>query len=125
MTFLKEHYLSVFSILAIVFICKVIYTQFKFKKKGKQIDAEIIGYNNGSNNPFAVYKFTYEGEELKIDAHFADKKPAPVGTVEKIYYIPGNKQGVMRERDLSIKLWQIGCIVAFAALMAADLFLRK
>ena len=111
--------------MGVLWVCEVICTQLKFKKKGIMLDGEIVGYNGQKGNYFAIHSFRYEGEDLKLESHFGDKSPAPVGSVEKIYYLPGNKKGIMRENDVKIKSWQILVIIACIAYVVADLFFRK
>ena len=60
MEFLKTHCLSIFFLLGIIWVGKVIYTQLKYKKNGVPIEALVIDHKVESGNYFPVYQFDYE-----------------------------------------------------------------
>ena len=124
MEFLKTHFLSIFFLLGIIWVGKVIYTQLKYKKNGVPIEALVIDHKVESGNYFPVYQFDYEGQTLTIDGYNGTKSNADLGQKVTIYYLPGNAKGVFRESDLGIKAWEIALIVVALAYIVLDFTLR-
>ena len=65
---------------------------------------------------------TYE-ELIEKDGFFSDK--TPVGTIEKILYLPGNLKWVMRIQDTKIKSWEIILPIILIAYIILDFFVVK
>ncbi len=124
MEFLKTHFLSIFFLLGIIWVGKVIYTQLKYKKNGVPIEALVIDHKVESGNYFPVYQFDYEGQTLTVDGYNGTKSNADLGQKVTIYYLPGNAKGVFRESDLRIKAWEIALIVVALAYIVLDFTLR-
>lgn len=106
--FLWDNVLGIFFLLAAVWVGYLILTQLKYKTKGVRLDGKVVGHVNQSGNYFPVYEFDYNGETLRVDSYNGDKNPMLEGEFEPIYYLPGNTKGVFAERNIKIKLWQIG-----------------
>lgn len=94
-------------ILALIWLIEVFITMYRHKSKGIPLNATIIDYRIAQNNYFPIFEFEYNGETLTVDSYYSSKTNTEKGTTDTIYYIPGNKKGVFRERDLKPKPWMI------------------
>lgn len=120
MNFIREHSFSIFCLLGIIWLAWVILVQLRFKSKGVVVTAKIVGNKNQNGYYFPVFEFDYNGEKLTVDGHIAEKTPFEEGSETDIFYLPGNKKGVMRISDVKPKLWQIGALCACALYVLID-----
>ncbi|MBO4876423.1 MAG: hypothetical protein J5501_00250 [Ruminococcus sp.] len=107
MDFIKTHMFSIVCVLFILWVIIYLRTMLKYKKNGVALTGKVVDYKIQSSNYFPVFEFDYEGQTLRVDSYEADKNNNGIGTVDTIYYLPGNTKGVFRERNLKMKLWMI------------------
>lgn len=120
MDFIRSHSFSIFCILGIIWLITVISSQIKFKRKGTLVNAKVVGNKQRSGYYFPVFEFYFEGKTERIDGHMGENQPLEEGSEISVYYLPGNSKGVMREKDVKIKLWQIIALCACAAYAILD-----
>ena len=123
MELLKAHGFSMMCILCIIYVGVTVYMQFKYKKKGVVINAQIADYKQQSGTYFPIFKFEYNGSEHTVKNYIGDREPENIATSKEIYYIPGNDKYVMRVTDVKIQAWQIGLAVVAPLYIIFD-FLR-
>ena len=120
MGFIRAHSFAIFCVLGIIWLIVVIGTQIKFKRRGTLVNAKVVGNKQRSGYFFPVFEFYFEGKTERIDGHMGESNPFEEGSEMSVYYLPGNSKGVMREKDVKIKLWQIVALLACAAYAILD-----
>lgn len=110
---------AVMAVILLVVVIRAIIEQMQFKKNGIKVMAHIMGYQEQNGQQFAHYFFNYEGTDYTICDYFADDHPAP-DTDREVLFLPNKPKYVMREESTSIKLWQIGGIIAAAVLLVIE-----
>ncbi len=118
--FIATHSFSIICILGVIWVIKVILTQRKYKTKGVQLIGKIVDYKMSQSNFFPVFQFEYEGKQLFVDSYHSDKVQEKIGTTDTIYYLPNNKKGVFRERDLKPDIKLIACVAAAIVYIILD-----
>ena len=94
------------------------------RRKGIHLDAQLVGYEQGNNAQYPVFKFTYEGEQLTLPGGVPakpDKFKYEIGENVRIIFNPSNRKFVDMEGSATEYLYGIASIVLGAILAIVQL----
>ena len=94
------------------------------RRKGIHLDAQLVGYEQGNNTQYPVFKFTYEGEQLTLPGGVPakpDKFKYEIGENVRIIFNPSNRKFVDMEGSATEYLYGIASIVLGAILAIVQL----
>ena len=126
MNFLWKHSFSLLCIAVCIWVLNLWRVQRNYRKNAVPLQAKIIDYKLAQNNYFPIFEFEYMGQTMTVDSYSADKNLNEKGMLYTVYYLPGNQNGVFREKDFGVKAWHIAAIVAAVVYVVIDFgFLHK
>lgn len=94
------------------------------RRKGIHMDAQLVGYEQGRDAQYPVFRFNYEGEELQLPGGVPadpNKFKYEIGENVRIIFNPSNRKFVDLEGSVTEYLYGIGSIVLGAILVIAQL----